>query len=130
MMGARATGTFKVSFEQLDSGDPAIGRMRVSKEISGDLQATAIAQMLSVGSTVPDSAGYVAIDQVTGTLHGRTGTFVLQHSGLMSRGDGTLSVVVVPDSGTGELAGLRGTFAIDIVDGEHRYTFDYDLDAA
>ncbi|MBV1854790.1 DUF3224 domain-containing protein [Catellatospora tritici] len=129
-MGIRATGTFKVSFEQLDSGDPAIGRMRVSKEISGDLQATGTAQMLSVGSTVPDSAGYVAIDQISGTLHGRQGTFTLQHNGLMTRGDGTLSVVVVPDSGTGELTGLRGEFTIDIVDGEHRYVFDYDLDPA
>ncbi|GHJ47851.1 hypothetical protein Cs7R123_51930 [Catellatospora sp. TT07R-123] len=129
-MGHRATGTFKVSFEQLDSGDPAIGRMRVSKQITGDLEATGTAQMLSVGSTLPDSAGYVAIDQISGALHGRTGTFTLQHHGLMSRGDGTLSVVVVPDSGTGELTGLRGTFTIDNVDGAHRYTFDYDLDPA
>jgi hypothetical protein len=86
--------------------------------------------MLSVGTLVEGSAGYVAIDRITGTLHGRKGTFVLQHSGLMARGEGTLSVVVVPDSGTDELAGLSGDFDIQIVDGLHRYVFDYELGLA
>lgn len=122
-----ATGTFTTTFEPLPSDDERLGHMRVLKTIEGDLSGTGRAEMLSVGTAVEGSAGYVAIDLITGALHGRTGTFVLQHTGLMHRGDGTLSVVVVPDSGTGELSGLTGTFDITNTDGVHRYTFDYEL---
>jgi hypothetical protein len=83
--------------------------------------------MLAVGTEVPGSAAYVAIERIAGTLDGRRGSFLAQHSGTMDRGTPTLALNVVPDSGTGELAGLRGRMAIDIVDGAHFYTFDYTL---
>jgi hypothetical protein len=126
-MTTRATGTFETSFEPLPTDDDTVGRMRITKVITGDLEAEGRAEMLSVGTAVEGSAGYVAIDRITGTLHGRKGAFVLQHSGLMARGEGTLTVVVVPDSGTGELDGLRGDFDIQIVDGRHHYVFDYTI---
>jgi hypothetical protein len=111
----------------LTSDDESIGRMRVRKTVSGDLVGSGIAQMMSVGTAVEGSAGYVAIDRITGTLHGRKGSFVLQHFGLMTRGEGTLTVRVVPDSGTDELTGLTGSFDIVNEAGVHSYTFDYDL---
>jgi hypothetical protein len=126
-MTVRATGTFTTVFEPLAADDERLGHMRVLKTIEGDLTGTGRAEMLSVGTAVEGSAGYVAIDLITGTLHGREGSFVLQHSGVMARGNGTLSVVVVPDSGTGDLTGLTGTFDIVNTDGVHTYTFDYDL---
>ena len=86
-----------------------------------------MAEMMSVGTAVEGSAGYVAIDRITGALKGRKGSFVLQHFGLMARGEGTLTVSVVPDSGTDELTGLTGTMAIEITDGKHTYAFDYSL---
>ena len=86
--------------------------------------------MLSAGTATKGSAGYVAIDQVTGTLEGRTGGFLLQHSGSMKRGEPSLSVMVVPDSGTGELAGITGTLSINIVDGKHFYDFLYSFSAS
>lgn len=128
-MENRATGTFEVTLEPLESGDQQIGRTKLTKTFTGDLVGTGSGQMLSTGTARPDSAGYVAIDRITGTLHGRSGGFVLQHNGLMSRGDGTLTVTVVPDSGTEELTGLSGTLSIDIVDGKHHYTLDYSLNA-
>jgi hypothetical protein len=73
------------------------------------------------------SVGYVAVEKVTGSLHGRSGTFMLQHSGTMTRGTPQLSVTVVPDSGTGQLEGLTGKMAINIVDGKHFYDFEYAL---
>ncbi len=86
--------------------------------------------MLSAGTSVKGSAGYVAMEQVTGSLHGRSGSFVLQHYGIMNRGAPQLTVTVVPDSGTGELAGLAGTLAIKIVDGKHFYEMEYTLGSA
>jgi hypothetical protein len=126
-MTRRATGTFTTVFDPLPIDDDTISRMRVDKTIEGDLTGTGRAEMLSVGTPIDGSAGYVAIDRITGTLHGRTGSFVLQHYGLMDRGTGTLLVQVVPDSGTDELAGLTGTFQIDNTSDAHRYVFDYDL---
>ena len=126
-MTRRATGTFTTVFEPLPIDDDVIGRTQVLKTIEGDLTGTSRAEMLSVGTAIDGSAGYVAIDRITGTLHGRTGSFVLQHYGLMDRGTGTLLVQVVPDSGTDELAGLTGTFQIDNTSDAHRYVFDYDL---
>jgi hypothetical protein len=104
-----------------------IGRMSIDKSITGDLVATTAGQMLSAMTEVKGSAGYVAIEMVSGSLHGKKGTFVLQHTGTMNRGNPGLSVTVVPDSGTGELAGLAGEFQIIIAGGRHSYEFKYTL---
>ncbi|TKD11847.1 DUF3224 domain-containing protein [Polyangium fumosum] len=106
-----------------------LGRSRFEKRFEGGLVATSIVEMISAVSGVKGSAGYVAIERVEGALEGRAGSFVLQHSGTMDRGAASLSVTVVPDTATGALTGLRGRMQIDIVGGEHRYTFDYDLPA-
>ena len=127
----RATGSFDVNMQPLSnaevSPDPGFGRLLLNKKFSGDLVATARGQMLSAMTVVKGSAGYVAVDHVTGELDGRKGSFVLQHSGAMNRGVATLSIMVVPDSGTGELAGLSGTVSINIIDGKHFYDFIYSL---
>jgi hypothetical protein len=101
--------------------------MILDKQFHGDLVATSKGQMLSAGTAVQGSAGYVAIEQVSGTLHGRSGTFVLQHLGTMTRGAPQLLIRVVPDSGTGELTGLAGTMTIQIVERKHSYEFEYTL---
>ena len=126
-----ARGTFTVTlqplpFEGQAEGSP-LGRRAIDKQIAGDLVATTRGQMLSAGGTVKGSAGYVAIEHVEGTLHGRAGTFVLQHTGTMNRGTPSLRVSVVPDSGTGALTGLAGEFAITIAGGVHSYEFVYEL---
>jgi len=126
-----ARGTFTVtlqplSFEGQPEGSP-LGRRSIDKQITGDLVATTRGQMLSAVGTVKGSAGYVAIEQVDGTLDGRAGTFVLQHTGTMDRGTPSLRVSVVPDSGTGALTGLTGEFAIIIAGGVHSYEFVYEL---
>ncbi len=104
-----------------------LGRQTIDKQFHGDLQATSLGEMLAAGTAVKGSAGYVAIERVTGTLQGRKGSFVLQHTGVMNRGVPTLTITVVPDSGTGELTGLAGTMAIDIEGGRHAYRFDFTL---
>ncbi len=130
-MGKRATGTFEVTpmpHAPWDSDDAVtLGRMTLSKVLVGDLTATSVVEMLSARTPTAGSAGYVAIEKIKGTLHGRAGTFVLQHSGTMNRGVASLTVTVVPDSGTGELAGISGALKIDIVEKKHHYTFDYSL---
>ena len=114
-----------------DMGDGIeAGHFRFDKQFRGELDASSVVHMLAVGTDVPGSAAYVAIERLSGTLHGRTGRFFMQHNGTMTRGVPTLSLTVVPDSGTGELLGLVGSMAIDIVDGKHFYTFDYSLDAS
>lgn len=130
VMSTHASGTFDVSFTpQADQGvgDPTVGRMAIDKRFHGDLEGTSLGQMLAAATDVKDSAGYVAIERVRGTLHGRRGTFALQHTGTMNRGVPTLSVTVVPDSGTDQLGGLTGAMTIKIVDGRHLYEFDYVL---
>jgi hypothetical protein len=126
-----AKGEFEVRLQPLEvegqAEGGALGRMSIDKTLSGDLVATTRGQMLSAFGGVKGSAGYVAIELVTGTLHGRAGSFVLQHTGSMNRGTPSLSVSVVPDSGTGELAGLTGNFNIIIADGRHSYEFSYGL---
>lgn len=134
LMDQTARGTFEVkmqplTFEGVDA-QAKLGRMTIDKQISGDLVATTQGQMLSAMTDVKGSATYVAIEHVSGTLHGKRGSFVLHHSGVMNRGARSHSVQVVPDSGTGELAGIEGTFKIDIVDGKHLYEFAYRLPAA
>ena len=114
-----------------DMGDGAVaGHFRFDKRFQGALDAVSVVHMLAVGTEVPGSAGYVAVERLSGTLQGRTGTFFMQHSGIMDRGTPSLSLQVVPDSGTGALTGLSGRMAIDIVDGKHYYTFDYSLGEA
>jgi hypothetical protein len=127
----RATGTFDVKLSPQANDTPAEGavlaRLTLDKQFHGDLEATSKGEMLSAGTSVKNSAGYVAIERVTGTLHGKRGTFALQHNGIMNRGVPSLTISVVPDSGTGELTGLSGTATIDIAGGKHYYTLDYDL---
>jgi hypothetical protein len=127
-----ATGSFEVKIApqaaEEPAGSPSINRMLIDKQFHGDLEATSKGTMLAAGSGAKGSSGaYVALEIVTGTLKGRTGTFVLQHAGTMTRGTPALSVTVVPDSGTGQLVGLTGKMSIDIANGKHTYTFDYTL---
>jgi len=127
-----ARGEFTVKLESLAShvtaADAGIGRRSIDKHFEGDLEGSSEGEMLSAMGAVQGSAGYVAIERVTGTLHGRSGAFTLQHNATMTRGAPYLNIVVVPDSGSGELAGLRGTLAITIEGGKHFYAFEYELD--
>lgn len=126
----RASGNFNVKLlPAMDPGaESPVGRMTLDKEFEGDLVATSKGQMLMASSvSVEGSAGYVAIEQVTGTLAGRSGSFYLQHSGTMTRGSGELTITVIPDTATGELVGLSGRMNIIISGGKHSYEFDYTL---
>lgn len=129
-MTEKASGTFEVDLQPqpmwqgaVDSG---LGRLSIDKQFQGGLEGSSQGEMLSARGA-EGSAGYVALEKVTGKLGGREGSFVLQHSGTMTRGEGTLSVTVVPDSGTGNLEGLTGHMTIDNADGERRYVFEYSL---
>ena len=127
---ARASGTFDVKLTQQsideDSGT-TLGRYAMEKQFRGELDATSKGEMLSAGTETKGSAGYVAQERVSGTLAGRSGSFVLQHTGVMNRGAPGLTITVVPDSGTGALAGITGTMNIIIEAGKHSYELDYDL---
>jgi hypothetical protein len=127
----QAVGTFVVKMKPETLSEVAakteIGRMSLDKTFSGDLEATSQGEFLAAMGSVKGSAGYVALERVTGTLDGKAGSFALQHTGVMTRGAPELKVAVVPDSGTGELAGISGTMKIDIVEGKHNYEFLYDL---
>ena len=126
-----AAGEFDVKLTPQGNDTPAegsaLGRFTLDKQFRGDLEAASHGEMLTAGSTIKNSAAYVAVERVSGTLHGKRGTFALQHTGVMTRGEGKLTITVVPDSGTGELAGLTGTMAIDITGGKHHYTLAYTL---
>lgn len=126
-----ATGTFEVKMQPQGEGDVAagssLGRMSLDKRFSGDLEATGKGEMLAARSDVPTSAAYVAIERVSGHLHGREGSFVLVHKGLMTQATQQLVIEVVPDTGTGQLRGLAGTLGIRIEDGRHYYDFEYSL---
>lgn len=130
-MTIRASGTFEVKLTPRTADDKAegttTGRVLIDKQFRGDLEGTSAGEMLTVGTTVQGSAGYVAIEQVSGKLRGRAGTFVLQHNGIMNRGASQLAITVVPDSGTGGLAGLAGTMTLKVTDGRHFYDFDHTL---
>lgn len=127
----RAAGSFSVKLNPQSSETEAdatvLGRLTIDKKFEGDLDASSNGQMLAAATRTKGSAGYVAIEKVTGKLNGREGTFHLQHSGTMNRGTPSLSITVVPDSGTGELAGLSGTMQIEIAKGKHSYVFDYQI---
>lgn len=122
-----ATGSFDVKLTPASDPDAPIGGMAISKTFHGDLEGSSTGQMLAVRTPVEGSAGYVAMERVTGKLGGHTGTFALQHSGSMNKGSQSLSVTVVPDSGTEGLAGLTGSMDIKIEGGNHLYTFRYSL---
>ena len=131
-MTTRATGPFDVKLAPLDPYNrdegASLSRMSIDKEFKGDLAATSRGEMLAVGTAIKGSAGYVAVERVTGTLHGKRGTFALQHNATMDRGVPALNVIVVPDSGTGELEGLSGRMNIIIAEGgKHSYEFDYTI---
>jgi hypothetical protein len=128
----RATGSFEVKMAPQKPDNPqaqaaALGRMSLDKQLHGDLEATSQGEMLSVLDQTKGSGGYVALERVTGTLQGRSGSFVLQHNATMNRGVPQLNVVVVPDSGTGELSGISGSMTIRIEGGKHFYDFEYTL---
>jgi hypothetical protein len=125
-----ATGTFEVKLTPQATDAAGLGRMAIDKQFHGDLEAVSKAEMLSAMTEVKGSAGYVAMERVTGKLGERSGSFVLQHSGSMNRGAPSLAVTVVPDSGTGQLAGLAGKMAIVIEGGKHSYEFEYTLAGA
>jgi hypothetical protein len=131
-MTNQASGNFEVKLnpQNPDSKEAAganLGRMSIAKQFHGDLEASSQGEMLSAGTGVKGSAGYVAMERVSGMLHGRSGSFVLQHSGTMTRGVPQLSVTVVPDSGTDQLVGIAGAMTIKIADGKHSFDFDYTL---
>jgi hypothetical protein len=128
-----ASGTFDVKLTPQTPSEAgqasSLGRMSIDKQFQGDLEAASRGEMLMVQSSVKGSAGYVAIERVTGRLGGRSGSFLLQHNGVMERGTGRLTIAVLPDSGTEELTGLTGSMSIDIRDGKHYYRFEYALPA-
>ena len=125
----QAKGEFEVKLvpQKDEQVIPLFGRLTINKTFSGDLTGTSQGQMLSSGTAIPNSAGYVAIERVDGKLHGKQGTFVLQHNATMNRGEPVLNVIVVPDSGTGELEGLTGKLNIVIKDKKHYYEIEYTL---
>jgi len=131
-MSQHATGTFEVKLSPQATAEKVegLGRMSIDKQFHGDLEATSQGEMLTAGTVEKGPAGYVAIEWVSGSLHGRTGRFALQHTATMNRGVPSLSVTVVPDSGTGQLAGLTGTLKIIIADGKHSYDFEYTIAGA
>jgi hypothetical protein len=131
-MSLHASGPFEVKIDPQPAdekgGGPAIGRMLLDKQFHGDLEATSKGTMLAAGTGAKNSSGgYVALEIITGSLKGHTGTFVLQHSATMNRGVPQLSITVVPDSATGQLTGLAGKMNITIVDGKHSYDLEYTL---
>jgi hypothetical protein len=129
-MTQHAQGPFEVQTTPTteDSADPTLGRLILLKQFRGDLEGVGAGQMLTAGTDVPGSAAYVAIERVAGTLHGRKGSFVLQHVGILNRGDAVLNITIVPDSGTDELQGIAGTLTITNDNGTHSYDLDYMLD--
>ena len=132
-MSQRAAGAFdvKVTPQKPDTQVARaanLGRLTIDKRFHGDLEGISKGEMLATQTEVPGSAGYVAMERVTGSLKGRSGSFVLQHSATMTRGTPKAAISVVPDSGTGELHGISGTMTITVgADGSHAYEFDYNI---
>lgn len=127
-----AKGSFEIVMQAAPAGDGAgrvaVVRMLIDKQYSGDMVGQGQGEMLSAGNPAAGSAGYVAIEHVSAMLNGRSGSFALQHSGVMHAGDSQLTIGVVPGSGTGELTGLAGSCNISIIDGQHFYEVHYCLD--
>ncbi len=128
----KISGKFEVNLQPIDayakgSAGINLGRMSIDKTFGGELSASSKGEMLSALTPVKGSAGYVAIEQVTGALSGKNGSFVLQHFGTMHQDRNILQIEVVPDSGTGALAGISGKMSIRIEDGQHYYDFEYEF---
>ena len=121
-----ASGKFEVKMTPQDSAT-GVSKFVLDKVFHGDLEGISQGEMLSFITQITGSAGYVALEVVTGTLSGRSGTFTLQHSGMMNRGAPSLSLQVIPDSGTLELTGLSGTMKINQSDDIHKYALEYEL---
>lgn len=126
----QATGTFDVKMAPQADADATVGRMSLDKQFHGDIEGTGKGMMLAAMTATPSSAGYVAIEKVTGTLQGKRGSFLLQHSSTMARGIPSQSIVVIPDSGTDELTGLSGSMTIIVEGKKHSYEFGYTLGKA
>lgn len=122
-----AKGEFEVKLAKVRGDEDALMRMSIDKQFSGDLVATSVGQMMAGGNEANGARVYVALETVTGMLDGKSGSFILAHRGTMTKDGQALSVIVVPDSGTGELTGIDGTLDIQITGGKHFYTFDYTL---
>lgn len=128
----KATGKFEVNLQPLETSidgnsENKFSRLSIEKTFYGELNATSIGEMLSLSTPVQDSAGYVAVEHVMGSLSGKKGSFVLQHYGIMNRGNSSLLLEVIPDSGTDELKGISGKMSIRIVDKQHYYDFNYEI---
>ena len=125
-----ARGTLDVNTDSeppyLEQGGLKLSRSVVRKEFSGHMVGTSEAQMIAAFTDTIGSAGYVAIKHFMGSVGGNSGSFVLQHSGVMNKGDAQLTVTIVPDSGTGELSSISGTLEIDNDEGQHSYVLDYE----
>lgn len=127
-MSHHGSGSFEVKLTPQSTQDAAVGRMSIAKTFHGAIEGISEGEMLMVATSVKGSAGYVAIEKVSGSLDGKKGSFVLQHTATMDRGTPHLSISVVPDSGTGDLRGLSGSMTIDISNGTHSYGFDYAIE--
>lgn len=117
--------TAQPPYDSVDS--VTLSRARFEKRFSGALQAQSQVEMLAVRTAHEGSAGYVAVERIVGSIDGKTGSFAVVHTGVMNRGQQSLSIGIVPDSGTGALHGISGSMDIQIVDGQHYYTVDYEL---
>lgn len=130
-MANSARGTFEITMKQPPAGQGvgrvAVGRMLLDKQFSGDLVGVGQGEMLSAGNPAAGSAGYVAIEHVSGTIGSMAGSFALMHTGVMHDGENTLAITIVPGSGTGELAGIRGSLKLDIVERKHHYVLEYEI---
>lgn len=122
-----AAGKFNVKLQPISAADEPVMRMSIDKHFHGDLEASSIGQMMAGGNEANGARVYVALETVTGSLKGKSGSFVLAHRGTMTKDTQDLSVIIVPESGTDELAGIAGELDIDIRGGEHFYTLDYTL---
>lgn len=130
-MANSARGTFEITMKQPPAGEGvgrmAVGRMLLDKQFSGDLVGVGQGEMLSAGNPAAGSAGYVAIEHVTGTIGSMAGSFALMHTGVMHGGENTLAITIVPGSGTDQLAGIRGQMKLDIVERKHHYVLEYEF---
>jgi len=126
-MSEEASGKFDIQLSQESEADAAIAKLGINKRYHGGLEASAVGEMLAARTATEGSAGYVAMERVSGTLDRRAGSFVLQHTGTMNRGGQTISVTIVPDSGSGDLTGISGEMFIEATGGDHRYRLVYKL---
>jgi hypothetical protein len=126
-LSQEASGKFDIQLSQEGEADAIIGRLGINKRYHGGLEASAAGEMLAARTATDGSAGYVAMERVSGSLDHKVGSFVLQHTGTMNRGAQTISVTIVPDSGTGDLTGISGEMFIEAANGSHRYRLVYTL---